>query len=64
VIDEIVSEFCNAPLVNENVGFEAPYTFEALVVVAVTVKFACDTVTVAAFVPTDSTVSVALTVIE
>jgi hypothetical protein len=32
--------------------------------VAVTVKFACVTVTVAAFVPTEFTVSVALTVIE
>jgi hypothetical protein len=64
VIDEIVSEFFKPLEVNENVGSEAAYTFEALVVVAVTVKAAALTVTVAAFVPVEPTVSVALTVIE
>lgn len=64
VIEEIVSEFFNPLEENENVGFVAPYTFVALVVVEVMVNAAALTVTVAAFVPTELTVSVALTVIE
>ena len=49
MIDEILSEFCNAPLVNENVGSEAPNTLEALVVVAVMVNAAVLKVKVSVF---------------
>ena len=45
VIEEIVSEFFNPLEENENVGFVAPYTFVALVVVEVMVNAATLTVT-------------------
>ena len=60
----IDSPFFSPLEVKEKVGLEAPYTFEALVVVEVMVNAAALTVTVAAFVPTELTVSVDLTVIE
>jgi len=64
VTELIASPFFSPLEVKEKVGLEAPYTFEALVVVEVMVKAAVLTVTVADNVPTELTVSVALTVIE
>ena len=65
----LVTELIDSPFFSpleekENVGLEVSYTFVALVVVEVMVNAAALTVTVAAFVPTELTVSVALTVIE